>query len=226
MEYIKEFNEYSFDNWFKDSKIVNTNGTPKVVYHQTNNKAKEGIYKKGFDISKGQARLSDNLVPEGFFFKENDSNIQLSKDNTQLKFYLSIQNPLIVKSRDHVLYEIGKINKEFLEKYYKHDAVDKEYKHKFDELFVKHDDQSIELTDDLLDEWKKFVRKDSKILREMITKTLIDNGYDGMIIEKDVGSFGRVIKTIIALYPNQIKSIDNRTYNPNSNKVNENKNSI
>jgi hypothetical protein len=75
----------------------------------------------------------------------------------------------------------------------------------------------------LLKEWEDWVREDSTELRNMLTDILKNNGYDGMVIKEDVGSFGRKVKTIVALYPHQIKSIDNITFNPNSNKVNEGK---
>jgi hypothetical protein len=224
MEYIKEFNKYSFDQWFKKSKITNEDGTPKVVYHQTSKEGERGIFSKGFDIKKGQARLSDNLVPEGFFFKESENDISVSKDNVQLKFYLSIQNPLYTETRQDVLYKVGKMKPKFLSKYYDHEEVDREYKKKFDEMFdSKNYGEKMDELNSLLKEWEDWVREDSTELRNMLTDILKNNGYDGMVIKEDVGSFGRKVKTIVALYPHQIKSIDNITFNPNSNKVNEGK---
>ena len=45
--------------------------------------------------------------------------------------------------------------------------------------------------------------------KEALTKALESNGYDGVILENDAGSFGRSTDAYIALHPEQIKSATN-----------------
>lgn len=211
MQYLKEYNDYSFEKWFEGSKIVDENGNPKIVYHQTNKEDSISILKNGFDINKGRARLSDELVPNGFFFKDTDINIETSEDNTQLKFYLSIKNPLITTARDTLKYKLINLSSTFKEMYYTHEEIDKEFKNKFDEMYHKwtrdnRDEMGKEL-EILLDEWNKWQREYSNEMRNEINKILKRKRYDGVIIERDEGSFGRVTKTIIALDNSQIKPV-------------------
>lgn len=211
MQYLKEYNDYNFEKWFEGSKIVDEDGNPKKVYHQTNKKDSINILKKGFDINKGRARLSDNLVPNGFFFKDTDMNIETSEDNTQLEFYLSIKNPLVTKDRDDLKYKLMKLSTKFEDMYYTHEKNDKEWSNKFDKLYKKFSRKNRKewsnKIDILLKEWGEWNEKHSNKMRKEINNILSNNNYDGLIIENDQGSFGRKTKTIVALNNSQIRSV-------------------
>ena len=74
-------------------------------------------------------------------------------------------------------------------------------------------------TDALMHEWNRQLNVIASKTRARLTELIKQKGYDGLIIRKDEGSFGRATETIIALSPNQIKlasSISN-----NSDETNE-----
>lgn len=78
-----------FKKWFGDSKVVDRNGQPEVVYHGTENNFK--IFK-----NLGQSRqIGANI---GFFFTDSKKMAkQYANDVRVLPTYLSLQNPLIVE---------------------------------------------------------------------------------------------------------------------------------
>ena len=75
-----------FKNWFKDSKVVDENGNPLVVYHGTN--ADFNIFDKG---------NKNGWLGKGIYFAENK---KYAKTNGKsiISVYLNIQNPYIVKA--------------------------------------------------------------------------------------------------------------------------------
>lgn len=76
-----------FKRWFGKSKVVNPDGTPKVVYHQT------GANFTVFNTDNPVAGANDSETPNGIFFKDNDHDIGLG-GSIQMPVYLSIQRPL------------------------------------------------------------------------------------------------------------------------------------
>ncbi len=82
-----------FKRWFGNSKVVDDNGNPLVVYHQT---AKDFTV---FNTDNPKAGLNDSETPNGIFFKTNDHDIGL-EGNKQMPVYLSISNMLDFKNRE------------------------------------------------------------------------------------------------------------------------------
>lgn len=41
MKWIKKFENLKFKNWFNGSKVINKDGSPRIVYHATNNDFKK-----------------------------------------------------------------------------------------------------------------------------------------------------------------------------------------
>lgn len=85
-----------FKKWFGDSKVVDENGEPLVVYHRTNNE---------FEVFNNERVSASNLFGKGFYFSEKDSNAsKRDYGNIRKDVYLSIQNPLqdntIIKRKD------------------------------------------------------------------------------------------------------------------------------
>ena len=65
MKHIKKYKEYlnqNFWNWFGESKVVDENGNPLVVYHGTNTDF------PSFDFKKNRTVLNDEFQGDGLFF--------------------------------------------------------------------------------------------------------------------------------------------------------------
>lgn len=213
----------AFKRWFGDSKVVNRDGTPMLLYHQTEN----GF--TVFDPRHKGAGTTDDETPFGIFMKPTDQNIGL-KGQKQMPLYAKIENPL--RARD--IYDLvrqlrlispeyaklkGKISALSVEYQVKIDNAVKAYKQYIQEYKKEHpnanrqeiynDEKFRELFDEddkLVDEWSEKANKLSLECKEEITKALKENEYDGVFIEEDVGSMGRKTATYIALNPNQVKS--------------------
>ena len=109
----------NFKNWFGDwennpskaSKVVNEDGTPKVVYHGTD---KGGFYV--FD-----PKMSDDKISLFFFDSKVTSNSYAQSDNQQLyEVYLAIKKPYVIDAKGHMWNELddklGNTTREIAEK--------------------------------------------------------------------------------------------------------------
>ncbi|WP_428042716.1 hypothetical protein [Candidatus Avelusimicrobium fimicolum] len=100
-------NSSAFKKWFKNSKVVDENGKPLVVYHGT----KQGDF-SSFDKSKIGAQTDYGYRGKGFYFTpQQELAAMYSRDWQKFKqvpnengrvmpVYLSVQNPYIIKSKD------------------------------------------------------------------------------------------------------------------------------
>lgn len=100
-------NSSAFKKWFKNSKVVDENGQPLVVYHGT----KQGDF-SSFDKSKIGAQTDYGYRGKGFYFTpQQELAAMYSRDWQKFKqvpnengrvmpVYLSVQNPYIIKSKD------------------------------------------------------------------------------------------------------------------------------
>ena len=95
----------NFKNWFGDwennpskaSKVVNEDGTPKVVYHGTD---KGGFYV--FD-----PKMSDDKISLFFFDSKVTSNSYAQSDNQQLyEVYLAKKKPYVIDAKGHMWNEL------------------------------------------------------------------------------------------------------------------------
>ena len=221
----------SFKKWFGDwqndpahaSKVVNADGTPKVVYHQTD--ADFTI----FDPRHEGAGTRDSDTPFGIFLKSSDKNIGL-QGSKQMALYADIKNPLTVENREQLINELQKLSDGYAQALVEHQMLDAEYKRKSDnaikemrEYMVQwrkdnpgasgralYDDnrfmQLFDAEDNITDEWESKAREIELRSKEAITKDLEKHGYDGVIIQLDKGSWGRSTDAYIALRPKQVKS--------------------
>ena len=221
----------SFKRWFGDwqndpqnaSKVVNRDGTPMVLYHQT---ASDFTI---FDPKYPGAGTRDNETPFGIFMKSSDKNIGLNGDK-QMALYARIVNPLEVRDREHLTRELKKISPDFSSISEEYRNLNEEYRRMVDDAgeavsaymlewrkghpdasrrAIYEDARYNELSDAedaLIDEWEEEAKKMEARSKEIITRDLEANGYDGVIILYDKGSFGRSTDTYIALHPEQVKS--------------------
>lgn len=221
----------NFKKWFGDwqndpanaSKVVNEDGTPKVLYHQTS--ADFTIFEPRHE----GAGTRDQDTPFGIFMKSSDRNIGV-KGEKQMALYARIVNPLRVTDRADLMYQLKKISPEYEKVSAELRSLNDAYQQKhedakkaFADYIVKwrqenpdasrtaiYDDAGFnevyEAEDNVLDEWETEARKVELRSKEAITRDLEKQGYDGVIIQTDKGSFGRSTDAYIALHPEQVKS--------------------
>lgn len=213
--------------FYKDvSPLLKDNqGRLMVLYHQT-----DAEFTK-FDTRHKGAGSFDHETPYGVFLKPTSSDIGI-RGQKQMPLYALIKNPLQVRSRVELVHNVSQ-DREYYNLYMKQKDVDKEYSNKFEEaknefrdyisewrknnpnasrMAIYEDEgfKKIESNEEkVIEEWESKSNEVRVKAKERLTEYLKENGYDGLIIEEDVGSFGRSTKTIIAFEPNQIKSVDN-----------------
>ncbi len=219
-----------FKRWFGDweknpntaSKIVNADGTPKIIYHQT--AAEFNVFSNANPL----AGRNDSETPNGFFAKDNAADIGVD-GNKQMALYGDMKKPLHFKDRaeanawysEHIdgykgLEEkLNKIDEEYQSKYDAQEAANDEYYECNYEAYVS-DDAEVTQTilknedklDDILEQWKEDTETIRGELRELLNGYFIENdsGYDGIILDFDGSRKGENIKSYIFFKNTQIKS--------------------
>ena len=209
--------------YFKDSRTKDGQGRLLVLYHQTNAEFTE------FDTQREGAGARDNETPHGIFLKPTDENIGLKGDK-QMRLYANITNPLKFYTRADAQW-YWKHNIDGYADILSQIAVnDRVYGEQFDEAFDlrrvarrkklelsqmegKEIDALYEESESesqkVLDEWKEANTALDKKAKVLIDEYLKDNGYDGVFLLEDQGSFGRKVQTYIALSAEQVKNTDN-----------------
>lgn len=196
-----------------------TNIQTKTLFHQTTANSLEEM-----DISLRKAGLSDTTMPMGIFLKENDSDIGLEGKN-QLKMDVTMKNPLNVKDRMELKDIVSKNNKKYRnivenegksDEYYSklnneiEKEIDKLYEKVYNAEGIEKEKLKTEMNklniqqDNLIEQWRNEGKNIAKVAQEEITKTLKKLGYDSVIIEEDVGSFGRKIKSYVVFDKTQL----------------------
>lgn len=212
-------------DYFRDSKIRNENGDLLVLYHQTDSDFNI------FDTRREGAGARDNGTPYGIFLKPTSKDIGLN-GKKQMALYANITNPLKARNRAE-LDGILKSDKDYAAVREELDNLDATYGKKFDEAKKAFDDfitiwskdnpdagrsdiyndpefnKVYEAEDAVVEEWTAKADELSAKCKEMINEYLNKEGYDGIILEEDAGSFGRSTKAYIALDPQQVKNTDN-----------------
>ena len=212
-------------DYFRDSKIRNENGDLLVLYHQT-----DGDFNI-FDTRREGAGTRDNGTPYGIFLKPTSKDIGLS-GKKQMALYANITNPLKARNRAE-LDRILKSDKDYAAVREELDNLDATYGKKFDEAKKAFDDfittwskdnpdagrsdiyndpefdKVYEAEDAVVEEWTAKADELSAKCKEMINAYLNKEGYDGVVLEEDAGSFGRSTKAYIALESQQVKNTDN-----------------
>ena len=212
--------------YFKDSKARDKDGSLLVLYHQTDG------YFTVFDTHRQGAGSADNETPYGVFLKSNSKDIGL-KGKNQIPLYANITNPLVAENRQELVYRISQLSVEYLKLHNRRQEIDTEYSAKNEkarnelrDFIIKWREQNkdvdsrilydsnefnelFDAEDTILEEWTAEVEKVSAEGKKVLTEVLKENGYDGVILHNDIGSFGRSTDAYIALEPNQVKYIDN-----------------
>ena len=214
--------------YFKDSKVRDADGNLLVMYHQT-----DGTFTV-FDTKHKGAGASDDETPFGIFQKRTPRNIGV-RGEKQMELYADIRNPLRVRDRTELVSKLRELSVDYARLKDESAQIDKEYGAKFEEAknafksfliqWRKNNpdappraaydadgfDTAFNAEDNVVKEWTR--AKDELALRAKtsITQALRDNGYDGVILENDKGSWGRSTDAYIALDANQVKNTTNKT---------------
>lgn len=214
--------------YFKDSKVRDADGKLLVMYHQT-----DGTFTV-FDTKHKGAGTGDDETPFGIFLKRTSRNIGV-RGEKQMELYADIRNPLRVRDRTELVSKLRELSADYARLKDESAQIDKEYEAKFEEAknafksfliqWRKNNpdappraaydadgfDAAFNAEDNVVKEWTR--TKDELALRAKtaITQALRDNGYDGVILENDKGSWGRSTDAYIALDANQVKSTTNKT---------------
>jgi hypothetical protein len=91
-QFVPSVDSDAFRKWFGNSKIVDSNGKPLVVYHRTNANI------EAFDMS-----LSSGVAGSGGYFAENTSDDHYGEN--VVAAYLSVQNPVDLRGGDTVIFQ-------------------------------------------------------------------------------------------------------------------------
>lgn len=214
--------------YFKDSKVRDADGNLLVMYHQT-----DGTFTV-FDTKHKGAGAGDDETPFGIFLKRTSRNIGV-RGEKQMELYADIRNPLRVRDRTELVSKLRELSVDYARLKDESAQIDKEYGAKFEEAknafksfliqWRKNNpdappraaydadgfDAAFNAEDNAVKEWTH--AKDELALRAKtsITQALRDNGYDGVILENDKGSWGRSTDAYIALDANQVKNTTNKT---------------
>nr|DAF10944.1 MAG TPA: PolyVal ADP-Ribosyltransferase [Caudoviricetes sp.] len=218
-----------FIRWFGDwqnspakaSKAVDNNGEPLVLYHQT------GKEFTTFDTKQKGSGEFDSEMPTGIFMKPTNNDIGVG-GNIQMPLYASIKNPLIVNNRCELVKFYDKNVQGYTKAKSAIDSVNKEYKAKFNEEMKRENEEyqklwnakkngeiseeeyqksiSRDALDEIMEEWENKVNEASHNAKALIDDYFKNSNYDGVIVNNDVGSFGRSTKTFIVFENTQVKS--------------------
>lgn len=214
--------------FFRNSKARDENGNLLVMYHQT-----DGDFTV-FDTEHKGAGTGDDETPFGVFLKKTSRDIGV-RGKKQMQLYANIQNPLRVENREQLVQSLARMSEEYASIKAESGNIDKEYGAKFEKAkraFVdfltrwrkenpdaparaaynaEGFDAAFNAEDEVVKEWTK--KQDALALKakKAATAALRENGYDGVFLEKDQGSWGRSTEAYIALDANQVKSVDNQS---------------
>lgn len=184
----------AFKQWFGDSKVVDEDGKPLVVYHGT------GEDFDTFDPDRAGSNIDSGWLGKGIYASDNQETgssyaslgLNLIKSPQVMPLYFSIKRPFYWGTKTRGIRDLVLQGKSLPTEI--HDAVIQRTGFE-----VNPDGES------------HINAADEKMLAEAITAELKERGYDGIIAETTTG------KEIVAFNPSQIKSATgNRgTFDPN-----------
>ena len=203
-----------FRSWFGKSKIVNKDGSPKIVYHQT---ARDFWM---FSTDSPVAGKNDSETPNGIFFKENDHDIGIGGAR-QMACYLRMENPLHFTNREEAnnwyCQNVAGYKALQDEMEQKIKPIDQEVNRLENEMFGENvDDAKYEA---LKAEWDKKHDEMKEVedgyrgrLRDLLNDYFLNNdsGYDGIILDYDAHRYvdgkRENVKSYIVFNNTQVKS--------------------
>ena len=216
--------------------LARANGYSEKLYHQT------GGDFTVFDTEHQKAGKYDPEMPTGTFLKPDDSDIGLS-GKKQMELYTKIKNPLEFKDRAdaqrfwmrniegyaEALRTIDRINERYskevayaavelseYKKQWRRNNPDADSRDIYNDAEFQRLDEAKEL---IAEEWESRSNEASLEAKKLIDGYMMQSGYDGVVVESDVGSNGRATKTYIVFDSSQMKSTYTVTYDDNGNEI-------
>ncbi|MDB4567465.1 hypothetical protein N9104_01755 [Pseudomonadales bacterium] len=197
--------------------FVESQGTP--LFHQTSKNTVGAIESGGFSLDHPLARQSDEQLPDGVFLKDTDSDISVGGvdgETAQVQVFVDLKNPLFVESRAH-LTSIMNRDVEYAQLRIDVVETDRRIAREVDalepELIKAGKDKNdteygriLDEQDKILDDGKIELNEKAALARARLTQLLKEQGYDGVVIKEDVGSFNRKVRTTVVLDPSAIKT--------------------
>ena len=206
------------------SKVVDENGEPLVVYHQTRNMF------DSFDVRHEGAGRNDSETPYGVFLKPNAEDIGFG--DIQMPLFARVCNPLRFKNREQLAHWAKKEVEGYADLAERLQSLDAVYKKRSDvaeqqenKLYEEmwNAQERGELSDEeyeakaaeleehgewerILKEWQETTAAVRHDMKELLDAVVRSSGYDGFLLDTDAGAFGRKVPTIVALTPWQVKS--------------------
>jgi hypothetical protein len=192
-----------------------------TLYHQTSADSFAD-----FSPEKRSAGVMDQGTPSGIFLKETDADIGLPGKN-QLMFDVKMENPYEVDSREALANYARSRSKTYADLYDQAVALDEkaanvyddftnELQDKYKQYYYEPDETKKaalkkdvdyllknikKLSDEKAAEYKSQGADVARKAQEELSRILTQDGYDSVILANDKGSFGRNIKSYIALSP-------------------------
>ena len=206
------------------SKVVDENGEPLVVYHQTSNMF------DSFDVRHEGAGRNDSETPYGIFLKPNADDIGFG--DIQMPLFARVCNPLRFNNREQLAHWAKKEVEGYADLAERLQSLDTVYKKRSDvaeqqenKLYEEmwNAQERGELSDEeyeakaaeleehgewerILKEWQETTAAVRHDMKELLDAVVRSSGYDGFLLDTDAGAFGRKVPTIVALTPWQVKS--------------------
>jgi hypothetical protein len=187
------------------------------LYHQTSANSLAD-----FSLDKRSAGVSDATMPEGIFLKETDADIGLPGKN-QLQLDARLNNPLRVINRDDLKAKLMAMNPKVAKYLRAENDIDNLYEKlseeaqttvdkAYEKMYYDKSDankkafaEATEKMNGIIPEWREKIRENAATSQKEIKKLLKENGYDGMIMDEDRGSFGRKVKSYLVLDKEQLR---------------------
>ena len=192
--------------------------TSRTFFHQTAAVNVPAITSEGFDLAKGRARLTDEQVPDGVFFKPTEADIAVGAEGAEaaqipvflrfgetrtfadrrgLENYIASRDATYDRlAREARAYDSDQA-KVFDAKWNELRALDRG----MDEYAQRKADLEI---DQMLEDWKAGNVDRASSARRRATEVLRAEGVETVVISNDVGSMGRKTETIIAIAGQQV----------------------
>lgn len=230
----------NFWNWFGDSKVVDSQGRPLVVYHQTSETFNT------FERGRDKAGKYDYETPGGFFFKSSDRNIGIA-GNIQMPVYLKAEKTITFDNRQQLQKYWSENIDGYADLLKKYQNVDKDYNARVDNIESDMDKaiddlensesyknatdaQQYQMRSDLMDsfdstalfdEWKNAANKIAEQMKQLVNDYVSANNIEMVKLENDSGAIGKkTTDSFIVFEPNQIKSTQNRgTFSPDTGNI-------
>jgi len=208
-----------FNSWFNGSKIVNKDGTPKILYHGSKGKFDTFNYK-----NLGVQGRSEGA---GFYFTDKED-VAKGYGDQLYKVYLRIKKPLDTNDPNFNRNVIKKIIKKIVD-LQKKDGIDEGdgFLSNFGDISFEGMNSVIEAAVDAHVDEDSATDLQGSLIGAGVNPQIVNNaifevtGHDGIIAHGFGGLRMSDTMIYIPFFANQIKSIDNKTFNINSDNMNE-----